>query len=254
MANKNTISSLITMTTKHLGPGSVCPPLDEGVLRCYSMKYCPYAQRTHLVLAVKKIKHEVVYINLKTKPEWYFDKNPLGKVPALEQNGKVIFESLVTCDYLDEVYPEPSLYPADPWKKAQDQNFIELWSKITTALYKLWFSKGDEQIISRACDDLKAGLDVFEKELSRRNTTFFSGEKPGMLDYMIWPWAERLPVAQQMIGDICAMTPDRCPKMMSWMDNMMQDSSVKATYLLPEVHSKFLATFDPDDTRFKSSL
>ena len=37
------------------------------------------------------------------------------------------------------------------------------------------------------------GLLVFENELKRRGSTFFGGSSlPGYLDYMIWPWMERI--------------------------------------------------------------
>jgi hypothetical protein len=35
--------------------GSTNPPLSKGKLRLYSMRFCPYAQRVHLVLDAKKI-------------------------------------------------------------------------------------------------------------------------------------------------------------------------------------------------------
>ena len=43
------------MSLKHLETGSAYPPLEKGVLRLYSMKYCPYAERARLVLAAKNI-------------------------------------------------------------------------------------------------------------------------------------------------------------------------------------------------------
>ena len=40
--------------------------------------------------------------------------NPLGKVPALTtDDGQVLFDSLVICDYLDGLQPEPSLIPRE---------------------------------------------------------------------------------------------------------------------------------------------
>ena len=37
-------------------PGETLPPLSPGVLRLYSMAFCPFAERTRLVLAAKGIK------------------------------------------------------------------------------------------------------------------------------------------------------------------------------------------------------
>jgi len=52
----------------------------------------------------------------------------MGKVPTLElEDGNLIYESLVTCDYLDEVYPNRPLNSSDPLKKAQDRMLIELF-------------------------------------------------------------------------------------------------------------------------------
>ncbi|KZS02683.1 Glutathione S-transferase omega-1 [Daphnia magna] len=91
------------------------------------MKFYPYAQKTTLVLAAKKILNKVVNHNLVTKPDWFFYRNPLGKVPCLEFDGKLIFESLITANYLDEVYPSPYLLNStDPFCKAQDRILIEM--------------------------------------------------------------------------------------------------------------------------------
>ena len=58
-------------------------------------------------------------------------KNPLTKVPILELDGKLVYESLITADYLDEVYPGARvLNSTDPYKKAQDRMFMELFSQV----------------------------------------------------------------------------------------------------------------------------
>lgn len=80
-------------------------------------------------------RHDVVLVNLKNKPSWLFEKNPLGKVPILEQNGKLMFESLAVCDYLDEVYPNPPLHPSDPWQKGVDKMFVEVFSKVSATVH-----------------------------------------------------------------------------------------------------------------------
>lgn len=44
----------------------------------------------------------------------------------------------------------------------------------------MYFSKGDEAVQAQAVKDIHSGIEIFEKELSGRNTKFFGGSKPGM--------------------------------------------------------------------------
>lgn len=76
-------------------------------------------------------RHEVININLKNKPEWFLQKNPSGLVPVLEDSrGRLICESLITCEYLDEAYPEKKLFPDDPYERACQRMILELFSKV----------------------------------------------------------------------------------------------------------------------------
>lgn len=76
-------------------------------------------------------RHDIVNIDLKNKPDWFFEKNPLGLVPVLEtQSGQVIQESPITCEYLDEAYPQKKLFPSDPFQKAQQKMLLEDFSKV----------------------------------------------------------------------------------------------------------------------------
>ena len=73
----------------------------------------------------------MVHVHLKNKPDWFLQKNPDGKkVPVLETNGKIITESLVICEYLDEKYPEIKLLPTNPEDKARDKELMELSKKV----------------------------------------------------------------------------------------------------------------------------
>lgn len=59
------------------------------------------------------------------KPNWFYAISPLGKVPAIQKDGETLYESIVICEYLNEVYPDPPLHSSDPWKKALDKGLIE---------------------------------------------------------------------------------------------------------------------------------
>lgn len=85
-------------------------------------------------------RYETVNINLKNKPDWFFEKSPFGLVPVLETSkGQLIYESPITCEYLDEAYPRKKLYPTDPFEKASQKMLLEHFSKVCTVQI-IWYS------------------------------------------------------------------------------------------------------------------
>lgn len=68
---------------------------------------------------------------------------------------------------------------------------------------------------------------------------YFSGSKPGMLDFMIWPWCERADILKIVGGDLYKLPKDRFPKILEWRLNMIEDEAVKVSYLDPEIHAKY---------------
>lgn len=50
------------------------------------MSLCPYAERARIILLAKKLRHEIVNIDLKRKPEWYLELNPQGKYRTVLSN------------------------------------------------------------------------------------------------------------------------------------------------------------------------
>jgi len=49
-----------------------------------------------------------VYVNLRNKPDWLFELNLMGLVPILEYRGKVVYESSVCDEFLEEAFPGSS--------------------------------------------------------------------------------------------------------------------------------------------------
>ncbi|XP_037761576.1 glutathione S-transferase omega-1 isoform X1 [Chelonia mydas] len=183
---------------RSLGKGSTVPgPVPEGLIRVYSMRFCPFAQRTRLVLKAKDIKHETININLKNKPDWLFEKNPFGLVPILETSkGQLIYESPITCEYLDEAYPGKKLLPADPYERACQKMLLERFSKLPPLALKhlLAVKNGEDSSALKA--ELIKKLGEFEEILAGCKTVFYGGDSVSMIDYMIWPWFERLEFLQ----------------------------------------------------------
>lgn len=230
----------------HYSTGDAFPanlPTAADKLVLLSMRFCPYAQRAHLVLDAKHIAHDIVNIHLKQKPEWLTEYSRLGKVPALgltnEPGSPYIYESLLIADYLDEKFPQRRLYPTDALAKTQERLWIERFNGVISAFYKIVLGSGDQQ----AVDAFDAALEPFEAELARRGTRFFAGDaQPGMLDYMIWPWIERTAgLALQEAAEVkFQLTAERYPALVRYVAAMWQDEAVKKTALTGEVHYKFI--------------
>lgn len=101
-------------------------------------------------------------------------------MPALDVGSKIIVESLDVADYLNETYPDPPLYPAEPQACQEDKDFIKKFDPTIGVFYKL-VMKLDEKTPDEWLKTLEPHLDMLENELKKRGTTFFFGDKPGMV-------------------------------------------------------------------------
>jgi glutathione S-transferase len=63
------------------------------------------------------------------RPE-YLKLNPNGVVPTLVHDGKVIFESSVICQYVDEVFPRPPLLPSEPFPRARARAWLKTFDDV----------------------------------------------------------------------------------------------------------------------------
>jgi glutathione S-transferase len=64
--------------------------------------------------------------------------NPIGKVPVLEHGDHIVSDSSEIARYLDEAFPEPPIYPADPRDRALC-HLIEDWADESLYFFELWF-------------------------------------------------------------------------------------------------------------------
>ncbi|XP_020843634.1 glutathione S-transferase omega-1-like [Phascolarctos cinereus] len=228
---------------RSLGKGSAQPgPVPLGVIRVYSMRFCPFAERTRLILKAKGIKHEVININLKNKPEWFFKKHPLGLVPVLETSkGQLIHESSITCEYLDEAYPEKRLFPEDPYEKALQKMILELFSKIPSLSKDVLIAVRNGEDCTTRKAELCKEFSKLEEVLTRQKTMFLGGNSISMIDYLIWPWFERLESFE--IADCM----DHTPALKLWVTNMKKDPTVEALLTDVKTYKGFFDLYFQND-------
>jgi glutathione S-transferase len=98
------------------------------MLELYHNGMSACAQKVRLTLAEKGIQWHSHHLDLRAGDQQkadYLKLNPKGVVPTLVDGGKVVRESTVIMEYLEDRYPEPPLRPADPHLRSQ----MRLWNK-----------------------------------------------------------------------------------------------------------------------------
>lgn len=95
----------------------------------------------------------------------YTDKNPSGQMPALElDDGRIVAETTVICEYLEEKQPKPVLIGATPEERAETRmwtrrivlNIVEPMSNGFRFAEGLSLFQDRMRCIPQAADDLKA--------------------------------------------------------------------------------------------------
>nr|QIC35745.1 glutathione S-transferase omega 2 [Ostrinia furnacalis] len=230
------MSPKIDFNSKHLAKGDPLPPYN-GKLRVYNMRFCPYAQRTILALNAKQVDYEVVNIDLVNKPEWLFKKSGFGKVPAIEVKEDVcIYESLVTVELIDELYPQRPLISKDPIRKAFDKIIIEALGPVQVLMFKAF--KFPDTITDDMVAAYNKALAFFQEQLQSRGTQFLAGSEPGFVDYMIWPWFERILCVQDMKPLV--IDANKYKLLLDYLDLMLKDPAVSQYVIPKDVLLKFL--------------
>ena len=183
------------------------------MLTLYDADRCPYCARVRIVLSEKGLEHETVVVDLDDRPAWIYEKNPLGRVPVLEEDAFVLPESVVINEYLEERYPEPPLWPADPAERAAGRLLVERFDQLSRPYYAL--RRGDED----ARDRLSAELAELDAALAIR--PFLSGREFGLADAAYLPWILR---AESMLG----VDLDPYPAVTEWVARTGERPSVAA--------------------------
>jgi maleylpyruvate isomerase len=99
-------------------------------MKLYTYFRSSASYRVRIALAYKGLAHDAAYVNL-PKGEHQGDAfravNAQALVPALEDGGRILIQSLAIMEYLDEVHPEPPLLP----KGALDRAYVRAAAQIT---------------------------------------------------------------------------------------------------------------------------
>ena len=146
-------------------------------------------------ISIDFIEHDLMAAE--NRKEAYLRKNPGGQLPALElDNGEVISETVVICDYLEELYPNPALIGTTGEERAETRMWNRrIEQKITENIYAGFrFAEGLQLFENRmrclpeAADGLKAsgqdGLAWLDEQMQGKE--FICGNRLTIADLVLY--------------------------------------------------------------------
>jgi len=110
------------------------------MLTLYNYAQSTCSQKCRIALAEKGLAFEDRQISLKDNEnlaDWYVKLNPNAVVPTLDHDGRIVIDSSVINEYLDEVFAEPALMPADPHARAQMRAWRQFIDDVPTAAIRI---------------------------------------------------------------------------------------------------------------------
>ncbi|HLY53904.1 MAG TPA: glutathione S-transferase family protein [Stellaceae bacterium] len=216
--------------------------------------------------------HYVDLLNFEQHEPWFVKINPNGQVPVLVHDGAVITESSVINEYLDDVFPEKPLRPADPAERARMRVFVKFTDEYAFPAFSI---HGWHRMVRRVAKAVPP--DRFEKLLERiplkeqrdKWATVagdsFSQDQLDEATRKIGVFCERLETAltehewtagsTYSLSDICAFclapsakmfwpqfcNPEKTPRTIAWIERIEARPAIKAAMSGPDRTAATLA-------------
>lgn len=178
--------------------------------------FCPFAQRAWIGLQEKEIPYKYEEIDPYNKTEEFLKFNPRGLVPVIVHNGKAIYESTVCLEYMDEAWPDkPKLMPKDPYDRA----VVRIWADfVTKKIIPFFYSllmKEDAEVQKEGRKSFLENVEAYTKAMSPTGP-YFMGEQFGLIDIMLYPWIQRMPILKFYRNFEIPTDTDWYPRFQTW--------------------------------------
>lgn len=92
----------------------------------HGMHYSVYVRVARLTLAEKGVAYDLAEVNpfAADVPVEHLKRHPFNRVPVLEHDGFLIYETTAITRYIDEAFPGPALQPESPAARARMSQII----------------------------------------------------------------------------------------------------------------------------------
>lgn len=199
--------------------------------RLISFKLCPFVQRVAIALECKRVEYDIDYVDLADPPQWFLELSPLKKVPVLQVEGEVLFESAALLEYVDEAYP-PRLHPEDLVARARNRAWMEFGNQCMWDALHLTTEESEDGFL-RVVDGVQEKFDGLERAL---DTPFFNGAGFALIDASYAPFLQRLQFLDALRPGI--LDAGRHPRIIAWKDAMLALDAIRRSHV-PELRELY---------------
>jgi glutathione S-transferase len=198
------------------------------VLRFYHHPFSTFARRVHVTLLEKQIPHEKVLVDLPARQQrqpGYLALNPYGRVPVIDDDGFVLYESAAIMMYLEQTRPAHPLVPASIQGKALVDMHLRLCDQqlaphARTIIFPKRFlppERWNVQEFGPARQEIEAHLSLVESTLQGHD--YLVGNDFSLADIAYIPFLQFLPLME--------VTPT--PAVAAWSQRLLSRPSAQAT-------------------------
>lgn len=201
--------------------------MSKLILHGFSVS--PFVRSARIALIEKGVAYDFNDIGFDAlATDAYAKLNPFRKMPVLEQESFVLYETPAILSYIDEAFDGASLQPADPQARAQVRKWISIATNylypvgVTQLfLHRIMFpvmgNEPDETIVDASVKTIAPYLDVLENELT---DSFLVGDTLSLADIIAGSMVHYV----NMPKEGAALLQAR-PKTAAWLSQLSQRES-----------------------------
>ncbi|CAH8595312.1 unnamed protein product [Schistosoma bovis] len=229
----------------HLKRNDPKPLIDPNRLTLIGFRFCPYVDRVRLILSYYKIDYDLINVSLASKPEWFLEMYPIGKVPLLLlPNEQKLPESDEIIRHIDKLYGSETLLShcgIEEFEKAK-----ELITGISRPSYMIMcvqeINLCDVSLYRAACNKINDAI----------KGPYFTGPELSLADLILFPHLHRFEV---VMGRITGKKPEEInelnindelrkefPKLTEFLDTMRKQSFVIDVTIPYRIHVQYAAS------------
>lgn len=199
----------------------------------YGFPVSPNVRAARIALMEKGVDYqfnEIGFDHLATAD--YAALNPFRKMPVLQQETFVLYETPAILGYVDESFAGVPLQPIDPAARAQMRKWIGIAANylypvgvmqlfLQRIMFPIMGNEPDEAVIAAAAITTGQQLDVLEQELM---TPFLMGEALTLADILTGAMVYYIHMTREGFALVQAR-----PKTATWLDRLSQRQSFQQT-------------------------